>query len=253
METTSLNEFRTHLSALGLNRSIRALIVHSSLISFGRLQLSPQQILESLQSLVAPDCTFFVPTFTLNLQEDNVFDAETTPSQGMGVFSEYIRTLNGAVRAECPMHSYAGWGPHAGILLNTDPTLSFGPSSCFDRLREINPDLMLLGCPFHSGATHIHQVEAETGVPFRIWLNLKRTVRTTDGGQKAITLRYYGIENREKTRWSPVLVMEHLQERNQLSEQPTAYGKSYLLKISDLDSAARSVLYENANALNAAA
>jgi aminoglycoside 3-N-acetyltransferase len=41
------------------------------------------------------------------------FDAETSPSTGMGVLAEYLRTRAGAVRSAHPLTSFAALGPRA--------------------------------------------------------------------------------------------------------------------------------------------
>lgn len=250
MQTTTAGDLERHLDDLGLSRETDALIVHSSLISFGRIQFTAEELFGILRGRIAGNATIFAPAFTLNLTEGDVFDTARTPSHGMGVFSEYIRTLPGTVRADNPMHSYSGNGQQASVLESASGFLSFGPGSCFEKMLALDPYLLLLGCPFHRGATHIHQQEALTGVPYRKWLDLKRKVRSPGGEVQDIAFRYYGIDRALEVEWSPARVLEALKSGDKIREAGAPHGKSYLLRLSDLDFATRNVLEEDHNALN---
>ncbi|MCI5059436.1 MAG: AAC(3) family N-acetyltransferase [Alphaproteobacteria bacterium] len=250
MKTTTLDEMNQHLDDLGLSKSMEALVIHSSLISFGRLDFSIEALFDLIRAKIALEATIFVPTFTLKLTEEDVFDVSETPSHGMGVFSEYVRKLPEAVRANNPMHSYTGIGPKADILKTASETLSFGQNSCFEKMLELDPHLLLLGCPFHHGATHIHQKEAEMGVPYRLWLDLKRKVRGSEGDIEDITFKYYGVRRDIEVNWTPARVIEHLKAQNQLTELPLDYGKSYSMRLFDLDLAAQNIIKQDANGLN---
>jgi aminoglycoside N3'-acetyltransferase len=250
MQITTIEDMKKHLDALGLTSEVRAIVVHSSLMSFGRMDFRPDALFSLIKERCAPDVTVFVPTFTLKLTENDVFEPPETKSHGMGTFSEFIRTLPGAVRALNPMHSYAGVGPQANVLLKASSTLSFGPGSCFERLLELEPYLLLLGCPFHNGATHIHQVEAEIGVPYRVWVPLKRWIKTAQNGSNPLNYQYYGIDRAQKVEWTPEAVLQVLQSGGHIKECPAPYGKSYALPLAQLDFAARAVLQEDSQALN---
>lgn len=250
MKTTSLGDIKKHLDDLGVGKSVECLIIHSSLFSFGRLDCSVEDLFQCILEQISGNATVFVPGFTLNLTENEVFDCNKTPSQGMGALSEYVRKLPGAVRANNPMHSYVGVGPQADILREVSSSRSFGENSCFQALMKLKPHLLLLGCPFHRGAAHIHQQEAEIGVPYRIWVPLKRSIKAENGSVEGISFQYYGIDRSLSVEWSPLRVLEYLQAHHQVVERPAHYGQSYFLKLSDLDQAAKTVLEQDDNALN---
>lgn len=249
MKTTTLADMDQHLDDLGLNQTIENLIVHSSLMSFGRPEFSAEELYTLIRSKIAENATIFVPAFTLNMTEEDVFDAASTLSNGMGTFSEFVRKLPDALRANNPMHSYAAIGPNAKILEKASNNLSFGENSCFEKMATLSPHLLLLGCPFHHGATHIHQQEALIGVPYRLWLDLKRKIKQ-NGKIEDIIFRYYGMKRDIPAEWSPIRVLEYLQQENKVIERPAPYGKSYALKLLDLDFAAKTVLQQDNNALN---
>jgi aminoglycoside N3'-acetyltransferase len=250
MQTTTIEDMKKCLDALGLNAGVRAIVIHSSLMSFGRMDFGPDVLFSLIKEKCAPDVTVFVPTFTLKLTENDVFDPAETKSHSMGTFSEFVRTLPQAVRAPNPMHSYAGVGPLAKVLAEASSTLSFGPGSCFEKLLGLKPYLLLLGCPFHNGATHIHQVEAELGVPYRLWVPLKRWIKTSKGSANLLKFQYYGIDRALKVEWTPEAVLQALQSAGHIKECPAPYGKSYALPLARLDFAARAVLQEDSQALN---
>lgn len=250
MQTTTIDDMKCHLDALGLNAGMRAIVIHSSLMSFGRMEFKPDVLLGLIQEKCAPDVTVFVPTFTLKLTENDVFDPQETKSHGMGTFSEYVRTSTQAVRALNPMHSYAGIGPLANVLKEASGTLSFGSGSCFEKLLELQPYLLLLGCPFHNGATHIHQVEAELGVPYRLWVPLKRQISIEEKPPNLLNFQYYGINRTVPVEWTPEAVLRLLKASGHIVECLAPYGKSYGLPLAQLDLAARAVLQEDNQALN---
>lgn len=250
MQQTSLSNLEQHLDDLGLSSAIDNLIIHSSMISFGKADFNAEQLFEALLSKIAPDASIFVPTFTLNLGEEDIFDPQQTPSHGMGILPEYVRQLPDMVRALNPMHSYTGIGPNADTLKDASGTLSFGVNSCFEKLLALDPYLLMLGCPFHHGATHIHQQEVEIGVPYRLWVDLKRKVRTNAGDVEDIAFKYYGIDRAQDVQWSPIRVLEFMQKNKTVKELKLPYGKSYLMKLSDLDFASETILKQDNTALN---
>ena len=250
MQVTTTEDMRRHLDALGFPPGVQAIVIHSSLMSFGRMDFRPDVLFSLIKERCAPDVTVFVPTFTLKLTENDVFDPAETKSHGMGTFSEFVRTLPKAVRSLNPMHSYVGIGPLANVLAEASSTLSFGLGSCFEKLLGLKPHLLLLGCPFHNGATHIHQVEAEIGVPYRLWVPLKRWIKTSKSFPNLLNFQYYGIDRALKVEWTPEAVLQALQSAGDIKECPAPYGKSYALPLVRLDFAARAVLQEDSQALN---
>jgi aminoglycoside N3'-acetyltransferase len=46
---------------------------------------------------------------------------------------------------------------------------AFGPGSVFDHLIEIDATVLLIGCSFHDGVSHVHWLEERHDVPYRRW------------------------------------------------------------------------------------
>jgi len=99
-------------------------------------------------------------------------------------------------------------------------------------MHQTNFQLLLLGCSFQQGATFVHHVEAEVGVPYRQWLDLPRKIRDADGNVRQINVRYYGRVTEPP--WRPHLhrLENFMIEESQVSVAPAPYGRSFLV---DLD------------------
>jgi aminoglycoside N3'-acetyltransferase len=182
-------DFDAHIAALKVKPGAK-IIVHSRLISFGKIEGGVQTVYKSLRGAIGQNGTLVVPTYTMNLSETDVFKRCSTPSFGVGALSEHIRTLEGAIRSRCPIHSHAAVGPDAEILLTSDESTSIGAGSDFDLLHQNGFELLLLGCSFHEGATFIHHVEAKVGTPYREWIKLDRCIGELEVERK-IEVNYY--------------------------------------------------------------
>jgi aminoglycoside 3-N-acetyltransferase len=187
---TKFETIRAHLGELGIADGDR-LCVHSRLLSFGRVEGGPETLLAALQDAVGQAGTLCFPSFTMNLDATTVYSRKETPPHLMGALSQIAYSLPDAVRSGCPMHSYAAVGKDAALMMDAAEDQSVGPGSVFAVLQENGFKLVLLGCNFHEGATHVHQSEAMAGVPYREWLDLPRKVLTDDGSVKDIKVRYY--------------------------------------------------------------
>lgn len=188
---TSKVQFVDHLEALGI-RSGAKLAVHSRLLSFGRIEGGVEMVFAALRDAVGPSGTLVFPTYTLHLDAASTYDPMRTPSRNAGALSEYARQRPEARRTLCPLHSHAVAGEAAEVVLAADPSRSLGPGSSFEVMAAAGFELLLLGCPFHLGATFVHHVEAMVGVPYREWVTLDRQVVMPDGDTQRMCCPYYG-------------------------------------------------------------
>jgi aminoglycoside N3'-acetyltransferase len=210
--TTSLAEFEIHLRDLGLHKDMD-LAIHSNLLNFGRIQDGINGAYDTIRKIIGRNATIIVPTYNLTLTSETPYDPTKTPAIAMGVFSKYILQKQGTVRTLCPMHSHAIDGPKKNILLNANANQSTGPDSIFQTMMEEDFHLLLLGCSFQEGATFVHHVEANVGVPYRIWMDLPRKVVQPDGSIQDVILRYYGRKHRSNLttdlRQLEIIIKEH--------------------------------------------
>jgi aminoglycoside N3'-acetyltransferase len=236
--------FDDHFSALGFRRGMEVL-VHSRLVSFGRIAGGAPTIYEALRRAIGEEATIAVPTYTFQLGPEDVFDPAKTPSVGFGAFSEWVRQHPKTLRGICPVHGTSANGPKADAVANADETKSVGPGSSFDAMYQSNFQLLLLGCSFQQGATFVHHVEAEVGVPYRQWLELPRQVCTSDGGARQISVRYYGRV--KESPWHPHLhdLQKSMIEEGQVTTTPAPYGQSIFVPLETLFQSTAAFIKEN--------
>ena len=183
-------ELENHLRELGLKEG-QDLIVHSALMNFGVIEGGVKTVYHAIRNVVGDQATIAVPTYLVGTKPELIFDPKVTPSHACGVFSEYIRNKKGAMRSLCPLHNHSAIGSKAQLLRTVDGSVSMGPGSDFWVLHEAGFGSLLLGCPFSDGATFSIHLEAVVQVPFRKWIDLKRTIVLEDGSHKVIRCKYY--------------------------------------------------------------
>jgi aminoglycoside 3-N-acetyltransferase len=93
------------------------------------------------------------------------FVLETSPSRS-GMFSEFVRTLPGAVRSRHPLFSITAVGARADQLCGGEQPDAFGAGSSWDRLRTMGAKILLLGVDFKESFTFGHYIEQSFGVPY---------------------------------------------------------------------------------------
>lgn len=128
----------------------------------------PKAHFDALAELVdLSEGTIVVPTSSTSLcNTDTLFDPDTTKSES-GLFSEYVRTLPGAVRSFHPFVSYCAIGKNAHQICDDVPRHAFGPDSPKDRLLKFDPLYVSIGQAPRMTCSYIHHAEFLAGVPYR--------------------------------------------------------------------------------------
>jgi aminoglycoside 3-N-acetyltransferase len=122
----------------------------------------------ALRELLGEEGTLVVSTASPQLVGSGiVFDPATTPSQSVGLFSEYVRKLPGAMRSFHPFVSYAAIGPAAERIIANASRHAFGPESPEGRMVELGARLVSVGMRPNFSCSTAHHVEHVCGVPFR--------------------------------------------------------------------------------------
>lgn len=111
---------------------------------------------------------------------DTVFDPEETPSE-MGVLSEAVRRLPGAVRSFHPFYSYAAVGREARDLCGRSTRHVYGPGTPKARLIEAGALFVSVGLHPRLTSAVVHHLELTMGVPYRYVKEFLHPVRR--GGQ----------------------------------------------------------------------
>ena len=156
------------------------LLVHSALQLLGRPEGGLPMYWEAIRSLIGDAGTSAVPTFTFAFARSQDFDPATTPSEGMGAFSEFIRQQPKALRTPHPMQSLAILGRHAADLAGRDTPSAFDDGSAFDCMLELDFKLLLLGADIQA-ASLVHYSEQRAAVPYRYWKEFAGRVKSASG------------------------------------------------------------------------
>src|SRR5262245_58804622 len=172
---TFREDFRQHFRTLGLAKGMDVYL-SSRLIAFGKIPDGLEGLYAALRDVLGDAATVVVPTYTLHLGPNDIYDRLTTKSRAVGIFSEFMRLRSGAMRSYCPLHSHAAEGSRSHIFENCDPSRSFGRGTDFDALYQSGFHYLLLGCSFNGGAAYLHHVETLAEVPYREWIAFPRRI-----------------------------------------------------------------------------
>jgi len=237
----SAANFKKHLRDLGLDTGDN-IILHSRLISFGLVPGGAESVFEALLDVVGETATIVVPTYTFYLSETDVYDPDTTPSENMGVLSEYIRQLSNSVRSACPIHNHSCVGGMASELSLIEGNVSFGPGSDFDWMSKHEFKLVLLGCGFDVAGTQAFHSMTGFDVPYRKWLSLPRKRLGFDGKISQVMVQYYA---RDAGKHEDISIPKKLLiSRNQIKIVSAPSGFSYAMSLEHFRNACDDLLYE---------
>jgi aminoglycoside 3-N-acetyltransferase len=172
------------LRELGV-RPGETLLAHSSLSSLGWVNGGPVTVVRALLDALGPDGTLVVPTQSGDLSDPALwqappvpeewwaairatmpaYDPLTTPSRGVGVIPETVRTWPGALRSAHPQTSFAAVGPRAAeIVAGHAPDCRLGERSPLARLERLGARVLLLGAGYDT-CTAFHLAEYRVPSP----------------------------------------------------------------------------------------
>src|SRR3990172_5973357 len=152
------------------------LLIHSALQMLGRPVGGLQMVLDVILESIAIEGTLAVPTFPFTFNRGIDFDPLTTPSKGMGAFSEFVRQQPNALRTTHPMQCLAVVGKHAADLVQSDTLSAYDDGSAFDRMVSLGFKLLLLGADIQA-ASIVHYSEQRAKVPYRYWKDFSGRVK----------------------------------------------------------------------------
>ncbi|MFD7658197.1 aminoglycoside N(3)-acetyltransferase [Actinosynnema sp. NPDC059797] len=199
------------LGEAGLRRG-DTVLVHSSLSSLGWVCGGAVAVVRALLDALGEDGTLVVPTQCGDNSDpakwrnppvpeswwDGIrasmppYDPRTTPSSGMGVIPEVVRTWPGALRSAHPQTSFAAVGPRAAEVVEGHALDSqLGERSPLARLEALGARVLLLGVGFDS-CTAFHL--AEYRLPAPVEADNSFAV-TTARGRSWTTVRDVAVDN----------------------------------------------------------
>lgn len=228
------------LCSLGL-RPGEGVLVHSALQFLGKPEGGPGMYFEALCAALGIDPegdgdlpaqgTLAVPAFNFAFARGEPYDPASTPSAGMGVLSEFVRTHPFARRSPHPLQSVALVGKHADELAALDTPGAFDPHSPFARMLELDFSLLLLGAGIEA-VSLLHYCEQRFAVPYRYWKEFTGQVKTPSGWQTR-TYRMFVRDLDLDPRLTLEPVRELLESRGQMRSLPLHYGRITLLRMVD--------------------
>ncbi len=187
--------------------------------------------------------TLAAPTFNFSFARGEPYDPRTTPSAGMGAFSEYVRQRPEARRTLHPMQSLAVVGYYAEDLAGRDTLSAFDPGSAYERMLELDFKLLLLGADVQA-ASILHYSEQRAQVPYRYWKEFTgRVLKPT--GWKTHTYRMFVRDMELDPQIELYPVQEVLQNRSQWQTIELNYGYISLCRLKDFVAVIDEILAED--------
>ncbi len=113
--------------ALGIEKG-DALLIHTSLRSFGKLENSAQTVIDGIRDVLTEEGTLIVPTLCQEDFKNSYKTWHLDKKSDVGYLTEYFRKLPDVIRSDHPTHSVAAWGKKAKEY--TEDHASFGPRAC---------------------------------------------------------------------------------------------------------------------------
>jgi len=253
MKSVSSQQIVEALRAVGIEAG-DGLLVHSAVQYLGRPAEGLGTYLEAILTTIAPHLsgithpaqgstlpphpaprtllgTLVVPTFNFAFARGEPYDPMTTPSAGMGAFSEYVRQLPEARRTPHPMQSLAVIGRHTDDLASRDTPSAFDPGSAFERLLQLDFKLLLLGADIQA-VSMLHYSEQRARVPYRYWKDFSGQVKTAQGWQE-LSYRMFVRDLEIDAHIQLYPVQARLEQRDLWHSVPLNYGQVAACRLVD--------------------
>lgn len=227
------------LQAVGIQTG-DGLLAHSALQLLGRPQGGMQMVLDSLMEAIGQSGTLAVPTFPFTFNRGIDYDPQTTPSKGMGAFSEFVRQQPNALRTTHPMQSLAILGKEAADLARRDTPSAFDDGSAFDSMVKLGFKLLLLGADIQA-ASIVHYSEQRAGVPYRYWKDFNGRIKIGDQWQTRtyrMFVRDLGLD--PQLRLAPI--QQDLASKGLWHSSPLNFGEIASCRLTDFVLAVDSLL-----------
>lgn len=203
------DEFKEALVDIGLAKDDNVFI-HTSLKTIGKYEdLKHPDLLNIIKKtifdIIGENGFIAVPTFNFNFAKGDDFDVDNTPSDKMGVFSEFIRKNTSSKRTSHPMHSISILGKNSDHIASLEGNTEFSEGSAFDYLLKMKCKILFLGDSFTE--TFFHIAEEKTKVPYRFWKTFRGNL-IKNSLKNSIEIQYYARKLEESP--EPIIDVQKL-------------------------------------------
>ncbi len=156
-------EIKAALEQAGLAKG-DVVLGHFALSKFGYIEGGADGLIDTLLSILGPDGTLVMPTFTFSWLGRRPYDPRTTPSRVGAVTNRFWRRP-GVLRSAHPTHAFAAIGKHAvALLADHDHTRSaLSKDGPLGRLEELDGKILMFA-PQKSNTT-MHVGDYRAGMP----------------------------------------------------------------------------------------
>jgi len=162
------DDLKNAIKEMGI-KSNDTLFIHSSMKAIGEVEGGADTVLDVFMEYLS-EGLLILPTHTWAYmsEEHNLFDPEEEPAC-VGILPNLFMKRKNVVRSLNPTHSVAAYGADSIEYIKGEDEQSTpcAAGGCYDRLRERNAKILLLGVD-HSRNTYIHCVEELLEVPERL-------------------------------------------------------------------------------------
>ena len=201
------------LEGIGV-KSGMTLLVHSSLSTMGWVCGGPVAVVSALETVLGTDGTLVMPTHSGGLSDpaewENPpvrqswwetiketmppFDADLTPTRGMGAIPECFRKQTGVIRSCHPAFSFAAWGARAKYIVNGHSLANgLGEQSPLARIYELCGSVLLIGVGYDTN-TSLHLAEYRATYPSKAYKKCGAPI-TQNGGRIWATFEDLDLKN----------------------------------------------------------
>lgn len=184
------NDLLSQIEKMGIE-SGDTLLIHSSMKSIGDVENGADTVLDAFMDYLYNGLVV-LPTHTWASMSDshNIYDPKTEPAC-VGILPNLFMKRKGVLRSLHPTHSVAVCGKDKEAFIEGEENLKTpcSPGGCYDRLRERNAKILLLGVG-HERNTYIHCIEELLNVPERFTNEPTRFEIVMPDGQLKTTYMY---------------------------------------------------------------
>ncbi len=156
------------LKEMGLTGK-ETIMVHSSMKSIGDVEGGADTVVDAFMEFFE-DGLFMTPTHTwAQMSAEYATFNPQTETACVGIIPNIFRQRKGVVRSLHPTHSIAAYGKKAAEYVKGEEnaTSPCPAGGCWDRLREVDAKILLLGVT-HKRNTYIHSVDEVLDIPDRL-------------------------------------------------------------------------------------